>query len=142
MRCLRTGFVSIACLGLLALQLSGLHMHVNAHGYAGVPVGTHVHHIGHHEDAGESLGHVHDEQYGQQRGASDHDGDHDGDQDISVVHLAGGAAKLVLLFLCAVLALAVIRYGATRIAFPRLSFVSARRSLRWRPPLRAPPAFS
>ena len=147
MRCLRTALAFLACLGLLAVQLSGLHMHLNAHGYAGVPVGTHVHHIdGHHHDAGVAFGHIDDEQHRQLRGPSDHDGDtngdHDGDQDISVVQLAGGVGKLILLFVCMLLGLVVTRDAGTRVAFPRFSFVRARRLLRWRPPLRAPPVFS
>ena len=38
--------MALACVSLLASQLSGLHMHVNADGYAGTPQGTHTNTLG------------------------------------------------------------------------------------------------
>jgi hypothetical protein len=140
MRRLRTELVSLACLGLLGVQLSGLHMHLDAHGYSGVPVGTHVHHAGdhHHDHAAAIHEHGAEEQHDRQRG----DADHDGDQDVSVVQLAGAAGKIVLFFVWTVLGFIVVRDVGSRISVPLLPFVPKRHPLRWRPPLRGPPAFS
>ena len=132
MRRLRMPLSFIACLGLLALQLSGLHMHVDDHGYVGVPVGGHVHGtVGHSDQHGAAH---HDD--------ADHDGDHhddySGDLDVSVVKL-GVASKLVLWFVWIALGLVLVHQASAPIRWnPDTPRPKAHRD-RWRPPLRAPP---
>ena len=122
--------ILLACLSLLALQLSGLHMHVDADGYVGTPQGTHVHgtdtHLVGADDRHEHTG-------GQ---------DHDGDKDMSVVELNTGVSKLLVFLVWLGLGLFTVLRPATQIlpiaAVPR----PVVRNTRWRPPLRAPPHFS
>jgi hypothetical protein len=132
----RSPLLIVACAGLVASQMTGMHMHVDDHGYAGAPEGTHVHstalRIGDHalHDHADSLTH-HD------RG----DPDHEGDRDISITDLGTAASKLLIFIACfGLLVLAPIAGSEVRIPIriaPRQS-----RRLRWRPPLRGPPTFS
>lgn len=118
----------IAAVSLLTLQLSGLHMHVDEHGYVGAPVGTHLHsQAAHHHGNGGELG--------------DHSDDHDfdGSKDLAVVELSAGASKLVLALVLLALALPILlRQSAVRLPTIVIPVLSGRRT-RWRPPLRAPP---
>lgn len=138
MRPIRAPLLIFACLGLLASQLSGLHMHVDAHGYVGKLEGTHVHGTAvqardraladHADDMG------HDHHIGDQ--------DHEGDRDVSVVELGAGTAKILIFFAWLGLGLVIVlrRAGSVRIGavVPR---PKTRRD-RWRPLLRAPPLSS
>jgi hypothetical protein len=137
MRHLSYPIMLAAGLSLVALQLSGLHLHVNADGYAGAPQGTHVHGQG--VDTRGTGTHL--------AGADDRhehpdDQDHEGDKDMSVVELSTGASKLLVFLIWLGLGLFTVLRPADRIspnaAVPRLIV----RNIRWRPPLRAPPQFS
>ncbi len=131
-----------ACLSLFALQMSGLHMHVDDHGYAGTPQGTHIHsqvknvyavdaHLDHHGDDKVIAGHNH---------AGDHD--FEGDKDLSVVDLLFGTSKIPIFLVWLGLCLfSIIRSGdkfSSKFSYHR----PTGRRARWRPPLRAPPIFS
>ena len=107
--------VTLACLSLLGLQLSGLHMHVDAHGYSGAPHGTHVH----------------------EGGTDPHDHEHE--TDVTIVEL-GTIASKHLLFLIAVGFSLVILFSVSRRLTPiHEPLIATGRRVRWRPLLRAPP---
>ncbi len=126
-----------AGLSLVALQLSGLHMHVDAHGYVGAPQGTHVHGQGVHSHetdtylAGADNRHEH---------AGDQD--HEGDKDVTIVELSIGESKLLVFLVWLGLGLFTVLRPANQI-FPTAAVPRpVVRNTRWRPPLRAPPHFS
>jgi len=104
-----------AVLSLLGLQLSGLHMHVDDHGYSGAPHGTHVH-------------------------DSDTDPhDHEHETDVTIVELGTIASKHFLFLIAAAFSLAM-RFSVSRGLAPiHEPPISAGRRTRLRPPLRAPP---
>ena len=137
MRFVRKTIGITACFSLLMLQLSGLHMHADAHGYIGVPetpyshIHTHEHHgLLHHDGTG--VAHADED-----RAASGHD--YDDARDVSLLDLALSTFKLTL----ATLALVCLFLISPRVGTPvRLHFVYpvlSGRHTRWRPPLRAPP---
>ncbi len=137
MRHLSYPIMLAAGISLVAMQLSGLHLHVNADGYAGAPQGTHVHGQG--VDIHGADSHL--------AGAADRhehtgDQDHEGDKDMSVVELSTAASKLFVFLVWLGLGLFTVLRPADRIspnaAVPRPIV----RNTRWRPPLRAPPHFS
>lgn len=125
-----------ACLSLLGLQLSGLHLHVNAEGVDSVPHGMHVHGVAHRHagidtDNDASVG----------EGLVEGHHDHDGDRDVAAVELGTGSAKLPLF-----LPTDALEFLASP---PRGDLIardpgppSIARGLRWRPPLRGPPRLS
>ncbi len=126
-----------AGISLVALQLSGLHMHVDAHGYAGTPQGTHVHGQG--VEDHRAVTHL--------AGADDrheHTGgqDHEGDKDMSVVELNTGVSKLLVFLVWLGLGLFTVLRPATQILPIAAVPQPVVRNTRWRPPLRAPPHFS
>ena len=138
MRSLRYPVPFIACVSLLAVQLGGLHMHVDADGNVGGPRGVHLHTQllhSHGEDT-----HVH------HPGTLDHEHpgeqEHAGDNDISVAEMRGGKSTLADfdLNLHQGLLIGLVRIEQIRPASfePR----TATRKSRWRPPLRAPPSAS
>lgn len=138
MRRLSYPIMLAAGLSLVALQVSGLHLHVNADGYAGVPQGTHVH--GQVVDT-----HGTDTHFAGADDRHEHTGDqdHEGDKDMSVVELSAGASKLLVFLVWFGLGLFTVLRPADRsapknAAVPRPSV----RNTRWRPPLRAPPHLS
>ncbi|MDZ4728550.1 MAG: hypothetical protein SH820_01230 [Xanthomonadales bacterium] len=107
-------FLAFICLCLLALQISGLHLHANPQG-SGELHGSHVH------DA-DSDGH-----------------DHRADTDIGYLEYSSGWVKpLPFLFLTFAVFFLVVNY-CRRIWAPVYSNFLHRSYLRWRPPLRAPP---
>lgn len=127
-----------ACVSLLAVQLSGLHIHVNPHGYAGTPQGTHVH---------SQVTHSHGDDGHADREAShghEHGGDqnHDGDKDVSVFKLSAGGSKLVILDVGPGLRLLIPLTLGEKISPHLVVPRPVGRHARWRPPLRAPPRFS
>jgi hypothetical protein len=138
MRSFRFPVLSLVCVGLLTAQLTGLHMHMNAHGYVGVPVGTHVHRSDVHADERARIAHTEEANHDHHRG----DPDHDGDRDVSVIELAAGVLKLLIFVAFVVLALVVVLRPGIRIRMPALAPRPRPRHERWRPPLRAPPIFS
>jgi len=126
----------VAATSLLALQLSGVHMHIDEHGYVGVPEGAHSHNqLAHQHDIdaekNASHGHEHPEEP-----------DYDGSKDLSIVELSGGASKLVLAFLLLVLVLPILARRCAGIFQILCAPVLSSRRTRWRPPLRAPPQLS
>ena len=128
----------LACVSLFAAQLSGLHMHVNADGYAGTPQGTHVHSQSTHSHGDETHadhGATHDHPHGG-------DQNHDGDKDVSIIELSTGSSKLgilpVWMGLSLLIPLTLDEKLSPFSAVPR----PVARHEHWRPPLRAPPRLS
>ena len=105
----------IAIFSLLGLQLSGLHMHVDDHGYTGAPHGTHVH----------------------DGGTDPHDHQHE--TDVTIVELGTIASKHFLFLIAVAFSLAMLFSVSRRLAPIHEPVISAGRRVRWRPPLRAPP---
>ena len=127
----------LACVSLLASQMSGLHMHVNADGYAGTPQGTHVHGQGTHTHGDEihaDHGAAHDHPHGDQN--------HDGDKDVSITELSTATSKLGILPVWMGMSLLIPVTLDEKLspysAVPR----PVARHEHWRPPLRAPPRLS
>lgn len=115
-RYLAPPLILLACLGLVGAQLSGLHMHVDDRGYSGAPHAAHSH-------AGSQDPH-----------------DHEHETDVKAVDF-GTIASKHLLFLTAVALTIVMLFDAVRRLAPTHSAViQSGQRLRWRPPLRAPPA--
>ncbi|MCZ6585911.1 MAG: hypothetical protein O6930_07835 [Gammaproteobacteria bacterium] len=139
MRRTPSSIILIACLSLLALQLSGLHTHIDAYGYVGTPQGTHVHGPGIIHSDGKR---THLDGTGIDGHEQSGETDYAGDKDVSIVKLNTGATKLLMLVVWIGLTLLiVIRQGdkiSTNFAVPP----PTGRHVRWRPPLRAPPRFS
>ena len=125
----------VACVSLLAVQLSGVHMHVDADGYAGIPQGTHVHsqilrgHSGAaHADPASAHGHSH---------GGDHP--HDGDKDVAIVELSTASSKAVIVPVWMGLSLLVALPPGEKLSPHATVPRSVDRHARWRPPQRAPP---
>jgi hypothetical protein len=114
MRATSPKFMAFLCLSLLAMQVSGLHLHTNLEGSGGLH-GTHAH-------------------------AVDRDGhDHEADTDVSFLELAAGWVKTIpFLLLFIAIFLAVVSDGRRVWAAITKTF-QQRRYSHWRPPLRAPP---
>jgi hypothetical protein len=108
--------LALTCLSLFGAQLSGLHMHVDDHGYAGAPHAAHSHHHG---------------------GGDRHDHEHE--TDVTAIDLGTIATKQI--FLPAALALAVVMILSLcqRVVPQPLMLAMPCGRVRWRPPLRAPP---
>ena len=129
-----------ACLSLVALQVSGLHMHVNSDGFAGTPEGTHLHDAHHHDSpahhvstpvAHEHTAHEHAAGQG-----------HTSDTDISIFELNTALSKLPLDLIVPAPFLLMVLRPADTISPVALVSRQVSRHERWRPPLRAPPLFS
>lgn len=131
MRPLRPLVILIACASLLGVQLSGVHMHINADGFAGVPEGTHIHGAAS-APAGASADHAHDHD-----GDSDN-GDHEGDRDVSV-QLGAGVSKVLVFISLALFVVALLTTLPAKVTVCLDTYVPRARRDRWRPPLRAPP---
>jgi hypothetical protein len=134
MRSFRTLMVTLACVALVASQLAGMHMHANEHGYVGAPQGTHLHGAAAHRDGHDGTHHSH---HGDSTAPSQ---DHDGDRDVAGVELGSGVSK-VLIFIVWLAAGLVILLAPGRRIFPHFDppLLYGRR-VRWRPPMRGPPA--
>ena len=126
-----------ACFSLLMLQLSGLHVHADEHGYIGVPETSHSHsHThGHHADHPHGSAHVDEES-----GAPGHD--YDGARDVSLLDLAFSVFKLTLVFLVFVFLLTVFSQVRSLVGTGFVYRILSGRHTRWRPPLRAPPTLA
>jgi hypothetical protein len=108
-------FMTILCLALLSMQVSGLHMHASLEGNVGLH-GTHVHGVG-------PDGH-----------------DRESETDVSFLEFSIGWVKhfpLLILFISAFLAIVVF---SKHVWAPVTKTIRALRYPRWRPPLRAPPS--
>ena len=107
--------LTLTCLSLLGLQLSGLHMHVNDHGYSGAPHGTHVH----------------------EGGTDPHEHEHE--TDVTIFEL-GTITSKHFFFLIAVAFSLVTLFSVSRRLTPIYEpLIATGRRVRWRPLLRAPP---
>jgi hypothetical protein len=118
MRIRSTPFLAFICLCLLALQVSGMHLHATLEGaneVHGELHGTHVH-------------------------PADPDGhDHENDVDISYMEYAPGWAKPLPFLLLAIPLLVFFAAGSRRTWIPVQAQFHSGNYLHWRPPLRAPP---
>lgn len=123
----RSALIVLICMSLLGLQASGLHLHVSPDGVHGAPAGHHLHTHGHgHTDGA----HTH--------GPDGHDRDDDTDVSLAKPGTIGAKIPLGLVSLASILF--ALASTTTRVA-PSLSTpVPAGCRIRWRPPLRAPPA--
>ena len=128
---MRPFLIVIACASLLCLQLGGVHVHINADGFAGVPEGTHIHGAAS-SLTGTSADHAHDHD-----GDSDN-GNHEGDRDVSV-QLGASLSKVLVFISLALLVVALLRTLPGKIKARLDSYVPHARRDHWRPPLRAPP---
>ena len=132
MRWLRSPLLTLACLGLLSSQVTGLHMHMNADGYVGIPESTHVH--------GSALA-AHD--HAVERDHTDHEHparpDHEGNRDVSIVELGAGASKLLIFLAWVGICFAIVFFPVRSVLTGTVVVPPRSRRGRWRPPLRAPP---
>lgn len=102
---------------LLAMQMSGLHLHVDAYGHGAGLHGTHLHHAG----------------------PDDHDHDHSTEVDVPLLEkLNVFSAKLIPLLVTFVIALLAVVWVRPVWSLPVLPNKIHHR-VRLRPPLRAPP---
>lgn len=134
-----------ACLSLVALQMSGLHMHVNANGFAGTPEGTHLHDAHHHDSpAHHDSAPIAHEHAAHEHTAHEHAAGqgHTSDTDISIFELNTALSKLPLDLIAPALFLLMVLQPADTISPVASVSRQVRRHERWRPPLRAPPLFS
>lgn len=130
--------MALACLSLVATQLSGLHMHVNADGYAGTPQTTHVHSQSTHDhgdDVHTDHGAIHDHPHGG-------DQSHDGDKDVSIIELSTASSKLVILPVWMGLGLLIPLTLDEKLSPYSAVPEPIAHHEHWRPPLRAPPRLS
>ena len=126
------------CVSFLAVQVGGLHMHVDAAGNAGSPRGVHLHtqllhshgdvtHV-HHPD---TLEHEHPGEP-----------EHAGDNDISLAEMRGGKSTLADFDLNLHLDVLIDPVQVDRVRPSGSEPLLPTRKSRWRPPLRAPPPVS
>ena len=111
-----------ACICLLAMQMSGMHLHVDLDGD---DAGIHVAHLPH-------IAQVHQ--------SSPHGHDHSAEMDVALLEQVGfNWSQLVpLIFACAI-GVALIACMPRRFTFAPQQTSKVRHRYRWRPPLRAPP---
>jgi hypothetical protein len=114
MRCNSVALLLIACCAFIGTQLTGVHAHVDDHGFDGAVQSAHDHH-------------------------HDHGDEHDGDVDVQVLDLGITAAKAVFLLFAVCLTLFLLSPVRGPVRFEYEIRLPLRRRLRWRPPLRAPP---
>ena len=128
----------IACVSLLAVQLGGLHMHVDADGNVGGVKGVDLHAPLLHSHGGYTHVHLPGTPHHEHPG----DPEHAGDNDISVIEMRSGKSKLTDFTFNLHLTLAIHRVLVEQVR-PIISEPQPiTRKSRWRPPLRAPPAIS
>ena len=143
---LSTSITFVATLSLLALQLSGVHMHVDENGYVGVPEVAHSHSQGvhHHDDVNSTVrtSSRADEHPPVHSSDHPHDHDYDGSKDVSLVELSGGASKMALALIGLAFMLPILLQQCGGFIPNLLLPVQSGRRARWRPPLRAPPRFA
>lgn len=143
MRCHRFSVLLAACASFLAVQLGGLHLHVDADGNIGNPHGVHLHIQGYHSHG--DLIHVHRADTAHEQAAEhEHsgDGEHAGDSDLLMAELSNGKWKFSDLILIAHQGPAFGQVEAGQVRPARAEPRPPIRKARWRPPLRAPPNIS
>lgn len=107
------------------MQLTGLHLHVDAHGQE---VGLHVAH----------LHHAVPEDHSHHNASKIHD--HNVEIDVSLLEqLSASWSKLLPFLLVLVIVLAAAAWTSQRVRSLPERTGTVRHRLRWRPPLRAPP---
>lgn len=121
---------------MVALQLSGIHMHVDGSGYVGVPEGAHLHSAFVHEHGEAGIDHPDPVAVGHPH---EHDQEFDGAKDVSLFELVSGASKQILALVWFALVLPLLLWQAARLLPTFALPVRTGRRTRWRPPLRAPP---
>jgi hypothetical protein len=130
--------VIAACLSLLFLQLSGIHVHADENGYIGVPETpfshSHVHHD-HHDGHRTGAANVDHSNHG---GPGDSGGFEDA-RDVSLLNLALSIFKMPLAIFALVVLFALLPSVKEFLSFHFVYRVLSGRHTRWRPPLRAPP---
>ena len=113
---IRSSIAASACLCLLVMQISGLHLHVDPKGNDAGIHGTHVH----------------------QADPDDHD--HSADIDVPLLEQLGISwSKLIPLLLACVFVFLAAVWVQLSLRAPPIQTGRVRQRLRWRPPLRAPP---
>ncbi|MDE0064182.1 MAG: hypothetical protein OXP09_11390 [Gammaproteobacteria bacterium] len=142
MRSLKSSLLLSAWVSFLAVQLGGLHMHVDADGSIGKPRSLHFHVEGLHSHAdgvhlhrSNAAGHEHS-------GTHEHAGDeaHAGDSDLTTAEASTGKWKFADFLLVPHDVGTIGRVPAAQVRTPRTETPPPIRKSRWRPPLRAPPA--
>ena len=128
--------LTTACVSLLAVQLGGLHMHVDADGNVGSPQGVHIHSQLLHSHGGDSHVHHPDTLEHEHPGEQEHAGDND----ISVTEMRGGKSNLADLDINLHQGLLVYRSRVEHVRPVHSEPQPLPRKSRWRPPLRAPPS--
>ena len=129
MRRARKSFAIIVSFSLLALQLSGAHLHEDESGYVGTPQVSYQHSHGHHHD-------------GEKRHYDDGIGagtDHEDVRDVSLLDAALSTLKAPLALVAAPVLIAVAPSLRLLLSTDHVFPVLSGRHTRWRPPLRAPP---
>lgn len=117
----------IACVCLLGFQMSGLHTHVDEHGYDGTPKGIHLH----------DFSNLDDDTPDDQNHLDDHD--YTSDKDVFIFDLALGASKVLDFSILAGFNLFVATKSIYNYSSIYLhSQADRHREHRW-PQLRAPP---
>lgn len=127
-----------ASLSLLVLQLSGLHVHADEHGYIGAPETSYEHshvHQDHrvlHDQHRADLAHA-------DHAAPDALHDHGDARDLSFFDLALSGFKLPLAIIALVVLIVLMPRVRTLASEELVRPILSGRHTRWRPPLRAPP---
>ena len=121
MRLVPALLIGILCLSLLAMQMSGLHLHVSADSQGGALHGTHLH------DADTDGRHGHG---------------HDADTDVSRFEAGTTWSKLIPFLVTLLFVLLIVTLASKTVWPPLIERLYTRRRSRWRPPLRAPPQLS
>ena len=138
MRCLKYPVLVTACVSLLAVQLGGLHMHVDENGNVGGPRGVHLHVQGLHSHGDDTHVHHPDSPGHEHPGEQEHAGDND----VSVTEMRGGKSALAIPDLNLLQVLLVCPPEIAQVRPVNSEPPSKPRKTRWRPPLRAPPSAS
>jgi hypothetical protein len=114
-----------ACLSLLVLQLSGLHLHADATGQEAGLHGTHLHHAAPEDHNHHGIVEAHD---------------HASESDVSLTEQLGTSwIKLISLLIVSVIAVLFGFRLVTRLRLAPTQSGKVRYLERWRPPPRAPP---
>jgi hypothetical protein len=106
---------ALACFCLLAIQLSGLHLHVDVSGSDAGLHGTHAHQVI----------------------SSDHD--HSAEVDVQLLEQSGISWSKLIPLISQVILLLTVLWIVRPLWSPAIKSGKSRSRLHWRPPLRAPP---
>ncbi len=115
MRRVAGSIIALSFVCLLAMQMSGLHLHVDSIGQDAGLHGSHLHNV------------------------SLHDHDHSADTDVSLLELATAWSKFIPLIFACVIALFAASWMSQLFWSPPVQASKTHHRIRWRPLLRAPP---